>query len=258
MTHRFRLRDRLMATTGDATGPGPSAGRGEKKFLVRGAAWLHPQTALAAKAPELRTAYPPRQISSLYCDTHDYRSYAHSVGGISERTKLRIRWYGALKHATEPVLEFKEKRNHRGRKAHHPLAPIDFRSGTWREIQASIRAQLTEVGAGLRYLGHPVLINTYRRCYFATPDGQIRVTVDTGLRFYDQRMRSTPNFTFNACSFPGTILECKFTSDAERRAGELLRRLGARWTRLSKYCIGVEALSNRRALGFAEWSDIGS
>ena len=61
-------------------------------------------------------AYPPRRVNSLYLDTPDLSSLGENLAGVSDRQKLRLRWYGDSVRAIEPLLELKQKRNLLGRK----------------------------------------------------------------------------------------------------------------------------------------------
>ena len=45
------------------------------------------------KSLGFKLAFPTRQVSSLYYDTFDFKLYQISEAGISERKKIRLRWY---------------------------------------------------------------------------------------------------------------------------------------------------------------------
>ena len=44
----------------------------------------------------------------------------------------------------------------------------------------------------------PILINCYKRNYFINRDHTIRITIDTGLKIFDQRYSSSPNLNRKA------------------------------------------------------------
>ena len=50
--------------------------------------WLHMHPA------GFFSPYPERQVNNVYFDTWDYRAYAENLAGVSERSKVRYRWYG--------------------------------------------------------------------------------------------------------------------------------------------------------------------
>ena len=39
-------------------------------------------------------SYPDRQVNNVYFDSWDYRAFAENLAGISQRSKVRYRWYG--------------------------------------------------------------------------------------------------------------------------------------------------------------------
>ena len=56
-----------------------------------------------------RQTYPPRKINSLYFDSLNLNSLEESIEGSSERTKLRLRWYGNERSPTPSTFEIKRK-----------------------------------------------------------------------------------------------------------------------------------------------------
>ncbi len=114
---------------------------------------------------------------------------------LSDR-KLRVRWYGLdLAQAHAPQLELKRKRGLTGWKEIVPVTrDLDLVRSLWSELQQEVWSALgSRVPNWLARFPQPVLINSYWREYFATPDGAIRLTVDTDLRAFDQRSSSRPN-----------------------------------------------------------------
>ena len=70
----------------------------EKLAAARTWIRLHPEALLEA--------YPPRLVHSLYLDTQALNSFDANMGGISNRQKLRLRWYGSQPtQVVKPVLE---------------------------------------------------------------------------------------------------------------------------------------------------------
>jgi hypothetical protein len=211
--------------------------------LVRGRT---PAMLMASRAPSLTVAFPPRQVSSVYFDSASYECYRLSNSGMSQRMKLRLRWYGDLRTNPPMVLEVKHRVNHLGSKSRHRLDRMDIQDKTWHSIRAEMSGRLQGpdrlIVEALRF---PILIATYYRHYFVTTDGSIRVTVDTNLRIVDQRFSAKPNFTFDSVQAKFEVLECKFDPSQEPEAFHLLRPLDLRWTRFSKYCFGLGALTRR-------------
>jgi SPX domain protein involved in polyphosphate accumulation len=45
------------------------------------------------KKSDLYSPFPKREINSLYFDTPDFRCVKENLAGISNREKIRLRWY---------------------------------------------------------------------------------------------------------------------------------------------------------------------
>lgn len=218
--------------------------RREMKYLLPYSAGRSPELFVKALIPSLKVEYPPRLISSVYFDTASYASYEQSNSGMSERMKLRLRWYDDLRIAERPILEFKHRVNAQGWKRQYKLKPMQLDGVTWDVIRAQIASQVQDRNrlhiAALRF---PILIASYYRHYFITVDRKVRLTVDTKLHFLDQRYRPRPNFTFDAAHGDFAVVECKLDKALDASAAGLVKPLGLRWTRFSKYCFGLDSLS---------------
>ena len=92
--------------------------RYEIKFVVpitesyRLTAWVREHTAAFG------IAYPPRRVNNVYYDSYGLATYEENLSGVSERTKIRLRWYGADSERLSGKLELKMKRNRLGWKKH--------------------------------------------------------------------------------------------------------------------------------------------
>ena len=67
-----------------------------------------------------RPLYPSRVVQSVYFDTHGGRAVAENIAGISDRHKLRFRWYGPDAKVVRGRLE---------RKIRFPPVPTPQQSG---------------------------------------------------------------------------------------------------------------------------------
>ena len=66
--------------------------------------------------------FPKRVINSLYFDDIHFNSVKDNLSGISERHKIRLRWYGnKLNFNKDPVIEKKIKKGRLGTKKILPL-----------------------------------------------------------------------------------------------------------------------------------------
>jgi len=188
--------------------------------------------------------YPDRQVNNVYFDNWDYRAYAENLAGVSERSKVRFRWYGGSISPVAGSLEVKQKRNHFGWKLRYRVPDVPYRDGDdWRAIRAAIRAQLPPDGRlWLDQNPMPVILNRYLREYFETADRRIRATIDTCQCVYDQRSGSKPNFDRPAISQDSLVVEFKFAREDRQYAVRLLADMPLRVGRHSKFMNGVRAI----------------
>jgi hypothetical protein len=193
-----------------------------------------------------RVAYPPRQVNNVYFDTATFTGLNANVDGVGERAKLRLRWYGnEMTHITDAHLELKRKQGMAGWKESAAVeGDFDLTTATWPAFRMALR-WVTSPAARLwlERFTVPALINTYHRAYYATPDGVLRLTVDTDLRTYDQRASNRPNLRRPALPEAIIVVELKASTsdDAARRLSDALAHFPAPVDRFSKYVQGMQA-----------------
>lgn len=193
-----------------------------------------------------RVAYPARQVNNVYFDSPSYRGLNGNLSGVAERTKLRLRWYGAdLTRVQAANLELKCKAGASGWKE---LAGVtgafDLAVQSWREVVGLLRAAVVpSARVWLDYFSIPVLVSHYRRFYYVCPDGQVRLTVDTDLAAYDQHAGMAPNLHRAAPLDALLVVELKapLGPGTVRRLSTILTSLPGRVDRFSKYVNGVLA-----------------
>jgi SPX domain protein involved in polyphosphate accumulation len=193
-----------------------------------------------------RVAYPPRQVNNVYFDTADCACMNENLGGVAGRAKLRLRWYGEVLDTIDHArLELKRKEGKVGWKEICPLElALDLTSESWREVQQWLRDAVDDQARmWLAQFPHPVLINHYHRAYYVTPDGSLRLTIDTRLRAYDQRASARPNLRRPAPIADRIVVELKAGADpaSSQRLSDALARFPLRPDRHSKYVNGMLA-----------------
>ena len=114
----------------------------------------------------------------------------------------------------------------------------------WGALQKEISSHLPESGKNwLRSNPIAILINRYKRDYFRSKDGKVRVTLDTCLRVYDQMRKSAPNYIVKS-NFPDiVVLEVKFPRESKTTASQILKNIPVRMSRHSKYVSGLSSIS---------------
>jgi hypothetical protein len=188
--------------------------------------------------------FPDRRVHNVYFDSYEYDAYGENLSGISRRVKVRYRWYGEEPYPDVGVLEIKCKRNKYGWKHRFPVTDSPLQSGKrWRDIRKSITGVLPARGKiCLDTYPLPVILNHYDRQYFESRDESVRVTIDTGMKVYDQRYKSVPNVTRRANISDLMIIEFKAEPAAQDQVNRAVQTLPIRVNRHSKYTTGVEAI----------------
>ena len=204
--------------------------RYEIKFTVD----AHEAQAIPAMLMEhpalFRKAYPNRKVNNIYFDTQDMGACFDNLAGISDRKKVRVRWYGNPKIISNPVLEEKIKSNALGMKNHYKLTEVESID----ELTIQIPKHLKE--------GHdlfPSLQNSYERAYFISADENFRLTVDQNIRYQtaqDALMENEMKFEDDRI-----IIEVKFAKENSKYLKEITRYIPFRQTKHSKYVTGIMA-----------------
>ena len=215
--------------------------RYERKFLVE-ALQCQQVIALIKLHPALFIeTYPPRYVNNIYLDTADMDYYNENICGVQERRKVRIRWYGALfGPVNKAVLEYKIKNGLVGTKQSQPLQPFVFDESyhQGRFLDGAVKGLADETRYYLRDLD-AVLLNRYLRYYFATTDGCFRVTVDSGLCFYNlQRKQNT--FRNRQVNYQNRIVELKYDRQHDPQADRIAGYFPFPVTKNSKYVEGID------------------
>ncbi|MCL0053647.1 polyphosphate polymerase domain-containing protein [Dehalococcoidia bacterium] len=186
-------------------------------------------------------AYPARQVNNVYFDDPDLETLQMNQGGISQRVKVRVRWYGDIERMRQPVLELKIKSGSAGRKLQYPLeSEYDLSDIRWSSLtRAVLQAMPSSMVRYAGYTAYPALLNSYQREYYATLDGTIRATIDHGIRSFDQRLNAEANW--QRPNLQSDIVVVEFKADMTNEAD--LRRatsaFGWRISRNSKYVRGL-------------------
>jgi VTC domain len=227
----------------------PVQGRYEIKLVCPGVYVPQVRTLVRLHPEGFRVTYPARWVNSVYFDSFDIEGVLDNLDGVSERDKLRWRWYGPDWLIERSHLELKRKRGMAGFKALCPIGePFDPRLATWTEALAFLRRHADDgFRVWLSQVSCATIITRYEREYYASPDGGIRLTLDMQLSTFDQRFSCRPNLRHPSPP-PGTLLiELKAEAALADRLSDVLNALPFRPERNSKYVNGF--LVTAEALG---------
>lgn len=217
-------------------------GRREVKYVADESMAWHIDGWLKAHHAAFVPPYPARWINNIYFDSPDYTAYAENLAGVSSRAKVRYRWYGDLQPIAAGQLEVKLRRSGLGWKQIHPV-PTPPTEGQWRDlIRHFAETGGAEVRPWLDAFSQPVLINRYRRCYWVTPNGHVRVTIDTNHSVFDQRYQASPTTSHAANITRTTVLEVKYLPEHHDEVKDTIASLPISLSRHSKFAVGVDAI----------------
>lgn len=218
--------------------------RYERKFTATAAHRRKILHAIKSHPAFFREIYHPRQVNNIYMDTAGLAYFKANQIGVSERKKVRIRWYEDLfGDIQKPTLEFKIKHGLVGDKWSWRLADFvlnkDFNLNYLKEkfIKSDLPVPILESLQNLQ----PTLLNSYQRTYFLSSDGNYRLTLDEQLEYRDIQSYNN-SFLHKSCTPNQYVLELKYGLDLDHHIDSVSGRLPFRLNKSSKYVNGIEFL----------------
>lgn len=188
--------------------------------------------------------YPDRQVNNVYFDTPHLLSFAENISGISERRKIRLRWYGQSTTQIQGILEVKCKNNFHGWKKSQKLSQqLNLKQTSWLDLLGLIRSDLTEdIKLHFNSSLLPVLLNQYQREYYLSFDDQVRITIDFSQLVYSQSLSAFPNLSFSVPPSDNVVVELKANINNRERLVDIIADIPLRVGKNSKYTLGMEAI----------------
>ncbi len=184
--------------------------------------------------------HPPRYVNNLYLDSCRGDNLLRHVDGVSRRRKVRVRWYGDLGGMLDaPQLEFKNKLSVATSKRVFPLLPITLEELASRDglLAASEHPDCPECAREPLASLFPTLLNRYKRQYYRTPDGKVRVTIETEMSFHrPDRLRG---LSLAVSRDPALVMEIKYGKNAFGEAAAVSNGFPLPLDKNSKYVNGL-------------------
>lgn len=201
--------------------------------------WLNTHSLL------FKTHHTNRWVNSLYLDIPNLESYEQNLSGISQRKKVRIRWYNNLTDSHKAKLEFKYRRGGKGYKILFDTE-INFESKRFNWMRELQHCYTNLPDEGKIIWGNaqsPVLICRYLREYYQSSCGKVRATFDKNIHVFDQRFNAQANLRKPVSLGDYVLLELKTDENNEEELSHLLSTCPLRPSRHSKYVNGVRSLT---------------
>ena len=178
--------------------------------------------------------YPDRVINSIYLDTLNFDFAKDNINGISERKKIRIRWYND--EINRIYLEEKNKRNFFIWKNISKLDIFTSEKNLLKDLKIFLNNSKNMKYNNYNY--NFILKTNYKRNYWLSANGKIRATIDT-------EINASPAYNKSKIvSLPETILEFKFSQNLESYFRDFFsqKHLNIRSKKYSKYIQSFLAL----------------
>jgi len=191
-----------------------------------------------------REVYYQRKVNNIYFDTEAYNDYFDNVLGVSDRKKIRVRWYGdTFGEVLKPVLEIKIKKGLVGDKWSYKLKPFTldstFDNTIMQKVFESSNLPLPILESVKKV--YPTLLNSYNRKYFLSADNKFRITLDFDLLYYEIKRRFN-TFIKQPASDENKIVELKYGLDDDTYANKIATQFPFRLSKNSKYVNGVNTI----------------
>jgi SPX domain protein involved in polyphosphate accumulation len=144
--------------------------------------------------------YPDRTISSIYLDTANYDFAKDNINGVSERKKIRFRWYN--NNLDDIYVEEKNKRNFNVWKNIEKISLPNNKKSFLENLKEYFDKAKFKNMKNFNYKF--VLKTNYERSYWLLSNNKIRATIDIDINTSSMNNFSKPIYLGD------TVLEFKF------------------------------------------------
>ena len=177
-----------------------------------------------------KESFPLRKVNSIYFDDYKLSSIYQNLDGVTEKKKLRIRWYGNKNIITNPVVEIKSKKGFVVNKKTMKIdikAPIPFDINSINIIKNKIAEKINAAQSLI-----PIISTHYERYYFVSANSKIRVTLDKNLS--SRMLHKYCNYKLLKY-FDYKVLEIKYGLEYDQYVRTYLKKINSRLSKSSKY-----------------------
>lgn len=212
--------------------------RYERKYLYK--KFSHEFIKNRIKSIGFNEAFPKRTVSSIYYDTPNFYLYNISEAGISDRAKIRVRWYN---NNPNVKLEYKIKKGEIGNKIIEDISskssnfPLSFNSPL-----SSNKLDLS-IPKTIDHIYFPQVAVTYDREYFFSESDNTRLTLDHNIHY--SRLQNFPDKCINSNWIPSedSVVELKYDQNVsnENLFENIMINISLNISRFSKYCQAIYA-----------------
>lgn len=217
--------------------------RYERKFSIEGFNNSEIKPLIKLHPAIFSETYSPRYVNSIYLDSIGFDNYTDTLDGVNNRMKVRIRWYGEMFGQVSPNLELKYKCGMITSKKVFPLSEFVIIEGKRiMSVKLITRGVLVPTCVedfvnACRY----ILLVRYKRSYFQSEDKRYRLTLDSGLEYYNLQ-GSSRAFRGKMVDNNSVIMEIKYKCEDDEDVNSIINRFPFRLSKNSKYITGLNTL----------------
>tara|TARA_A100001015_G_C15018216_1_gene726603 strand:- start:1724 stop:2383 length:660 start_codon:yes stop_codon:yes gene_type:complete len=180
-----------------------------------------------------RPHFKERFVNSIYFDNLDLKFAEDNLAGVSNRKKVRLRWYSPNSNTLiNPILEVKVKKNFQGFKKLFAFKEFDNFKVNEKNLK-KISEKINNILVSKNLI--PITQVFYKRNYFISCDKRVRATLDVDLKY-----RKIKNFiqSFFVRS-DDIVLEFKYSNNFDSYLRNNIKGI-TRVSRNSKYINSLE------------------
>ena len=206
--------------------------RFERKWLYRSNDFLTLINSLIRSNLFFFTQYPSRRVNSIYFDNANLSSIRQNLDGVSEKKKIRVRWYGSQNQLMNPILEIKSKKGMITNKETYKIEELEGLQFPDLKNLDLIKNVVNSKNKSKNII-EPILTTNYDRQYFVSNNSKVRATVDYNLHSINlknlSQMQIVKNFSF-IC-----VLEIKYPTNLDKYVRQNLKEITLRLSKNSKF-----------------------
>jgi len=206
--------------------------RFERKWVFKNENYLALVNSLLRSDLFFTNQYPQRKVNSIYFDDLNFSSVRENLDGVSNKKKIRVRWYGVKNKLIKPHLEIKSKKGAETSKKNYVINELNdlkfFDAKNLDKINDLVNFKIKS-----KKKLNPLLSTHYDRQYFISNDNKIRATVDYNLQSIYLHNLSQLNIVKNFNRI--CILELKYPTKLDKYVREKLKNITLRLTKNSKF-----------------------
>ncbi len=206
--------------------------RFERKWVFRSKNYLSLINSLLRSDLFFTNQYPNRKVNSIYFDDLNFSSIRENLDGVSNKKKIRVRWYGKKNILTKPQLEIKSKKGAETTKKNYSMNELNNLKFTDYTNLEKIN-DLVNLKVKSKKIIKSLLSTHYEREYFVSNDSKIRATVDYNLQSIYLNNLSQLNIIKNFNKV--CILELKYSIKLDKFVRQKLKNITLRLTKNSKF-----------------------